>query len=405
MILCLVGRQAKLAFAELESLHGPKLVQPLSDTAALVDADVSLKRLGGTIKTAAVLATLDTSEFDEVMMQIKKLLPEVIKVLPDGKIKLGLSLYGFSVNIQKLNEKGLNLKKTVKNLGRSVRIVPNLAMELSSAQVLHNQLTSPVGVELVLVRSGRQTIVAKTLEVQNIEDYALRDRGRPKRDAFVGMLPPKLAQIIINLGTRKWEMGNGVTANSKNQELRTKNLRLLDPFCGTGVLLQEALLMGYNVYGTDIDKRMISYAQANIEWLESLPYFPFPGTQALLKVADATSAKWQQPIDAVVSETYLGLPLSGLPKPQKLQEIINGCDQLHQKFFARLASQLSPGTPLCIAVPAWKVPDGFMHLPMLDDLSDFGYNRIDFKHATRTDLIYHRPDQIVARELLVLTRK
>ena len=76
--------------------------------------------------------------------------------------------------------------------------------------------------------------------VQNISAYAMRDQKRPKRDAFVGMLPPKLAQIMINLALGDQE---------------PKDKLLLDPFCGTGVLLQEALLMGLKVYGTDLSQK------------------------------------------------------------------------------------------------------------------------------------------------------
>ena len=97
-------------------------------------------------------------------------------------------------------------------------------------------------------------IIARTKKVQDITDYTDRDRNRPKRDAYVGMLPPKLAQIIINLA-------------SGNNQIAGK--RLLDPFCGTGVIPQEALLMGFDVYGTDIEQKMIDYSQINIEWLKS----------------------------------------------------------------------------------------------------------------------------------------
>ena len=79
-----------------------------------------------------------------------------------------------------------------------MRIVPNKALDLSSAQVLHNKLTHRGSWELLLVRGGDKTYLAQTLFVQNIEAYAARDQARPKRDARVGMLPPKLAQILIN---------------------------------------------------------------------------------------------------------------------------------------------------------------------------------------------------------------
>lgn len=43
--------------------------------------------------------------------------------------------------------------------------------------------------------------IARTLWVQNIDEYTKRDMQR-ERSMTVGMMPPKLAQIMINLGTK-----------------------------------------------------------------------------------------------------------------------------------------------------------------------------------------------------------
>jgi hypothetical protein len=42
---------------------------------------------------------------------------------------------------------------------------------------------------------------------------------------------------------------------------------------------------------------------------------------------------------------------------------------------------------------------------VLDSLEDLGYTRRSFVHSGNDELIYHRVDQIVARELVVVTRK
>src|SRR6202012_2915276 len=135
-------------------------------------------------------------------------------------------------------------------------LIPNQSAALNSAQVLHNHLTGPTGFELVLIRQGNQTIFAQTTDEQDIESYTIRDRGRPRRDARVGMLPPKLAQIIINLAGRHLPLDTTIdyTLPYNQHPVQT---RLLDPFGGTGVLLQEAMLLGYAVQGTDIEQRMI----------------------------------------------------------------------------------------------------------------------------------------------------
>jgi tRNA G10 N-methylase Trm11 len=262
--------------------------------------------------------------------------------------------------------------------------VPNKSLELNSAQVLHNNLTKRGAWELILLVHDKQFYLAQTLFVQDIEAYAARDQARPMRDARVGMLPPKLAQIMVNL------------ANPPNDST------ILDPFCGTGVILQESLLMGYNVIGADMEPRMVEFTEVNLEWLKD--EFGF-NSKFALEPADATNYKWPLPFDAVVSEVYLGRPLSSLPAPDKLNEIINDVNTIVKKFLKNLASQTKLGNKICLAVPAWQIsPEKFKHLPVIDDLTDMGYNYLDFKHVRRQDLLYYRKDQIVARELIRLER-
>ncbi len=81
------------------------------------------------------------------------------------------------------------------------------------------------------------------------------------------------------------------------------------------------------------------------------------------------------------------------------------CNDIAQGFLQNLRRQVTPGTRCCIAAPAWFDGKTFLHLPVIDDLEKIGYNRISFKHVGKSSLIYHRSDQIVARELLVLTVK
>jgi len=71
-----------------------------------------------------------------------------------------------------------------------------------------------------------------------------------------------------------------------------------------------------------------------------------------------------------------------------------------------LAVQIASGTRICLAVPAWRTENNqFVHLSVLDQLAELGYNRIALEKVSSKDLLYFRPDQIVARELVILTRK
>ena len=386
MVIAILGRQPKLGLAELESLYGADAVQPLGDHSALLDVDqVDGRLLGGTIKLAKPLTELPYTDWNKLSAYTAKALPEHLAYLPEGKLKLGLSVYGLSITAPQLFRSGLALKKVCRANKRSVRIVPATGQTLNSAQVLHNQMTGSLGMELNYIKNGNKTWLAQTTWVQDIDDYSRRDYGRPKRDAFVGMLPPKLAQTMLHLA--KVNPGD----------------RVLDPFCGTGVVLQEAALLGCKINGSDVDARMIDFSRENLKWLQDIYRVEI---DAQLDVADATKNKWQQPVGHVVCETYLGQPLSGLPAPEKLGTIISDCNTIISKFLTNLKPQLKTSdSPLCIAVPAWRVGGGFKHLPLLDRLEEMGYNRLRFKHASWDDLVYHREDQIVARELLVLEVK
>jgi len=398
--LLILGRQPALGLAELESLYGAKVLKPLFPNAVLVDLpakEIDFKRLGGSIKLTTVLNILHSTNWKDIEVYLQKMVPEHLQYVPaEGKFHLGLSAYGLKVHPGDINSTALRLKKLIKET-RPVRVIPNKTQALSSAQVIHNQLTGDTGWELVFYRNGQDTILCLTVMEQDIEAYSARDQNRPKRDAKVGMLPPKLAQIIINLAVDRVQ-GSGLRAQSDK-------ITILDPFCGTGVILQEALLMGYSVYGSDIEPRMVEYSLENLDWLRIRMNGDY---DIRLEPGDAIRHNWAlgpEPSALVVAaETYLGKPLSREPNEAFLKPIIAECDQIHRGFLSNFARQARPGTRLCLAVPAWRYKNGFKHLKTLDYLRELGYTRIDLKLAPASDLIYFRPDQFVARELVVLVK-
>lgn len=397
-----LGRQPKLGIAELESLFGPAAVKPFGTHAVFLDVapeDIPFARLGGSTRLCRVLAELPAPTWPAARDYLAKTIPEHEQYVPEGKLTIGVSVIGLKVDVKDIERCLLGAKKAVKARGRSVRVVPNKLAELNAAQIIHNNLTGANGWELVVISDGKSAYLAQTVYVQDIEGYAARDQARPFRDAKVGMLPPKLAQTIINLA--------GTHVTGRDMELISDNnprrALLLDPFCGTGVVLQEATLMGYDVYGTDIEPRMIEYSVGNLHWLREK--FADVGEYVRIELGDATKHKWQQPIDTVACETYLGQPLMSLPNSEHLSKIIYETNLINHNFIKNLAPQLKSGTRICLALPTWRGKHEFLHLPMLDHLPDLGYNRIKFVHVAKDDLIYHRENQIVGRELVVLVKE
>ncbi|MDB5164423.1 MAG: hypothetical protein JWL89_49 [Candidatus Saccharibacteria bacterium] len=409
--LLVLGRQPALGLAEIESLYGADKIRPVGEQVAVIDVDpclLAFDRLGGAVKFCKILTTLDTTNWGKIEKFLVQVSPQQSQQMPEGKMLLGLSVIGLEVSAQRIEATGLSLKKAIRKTGRPVRLVPNKSTELNTAQILHNKLTGPNGWELVFIRDGDKTIVAQTVKVQDIESYTRRDRERPKRDAKVGMLPPKLAQILINLavGQLPEDKLESICEIPADQEIPLPLLEqtILDPFCGTGVVLQEAALMGYHVYGTDLEPRMIDYSRANLEWLNEK--FRLAPVCSRLEVGDATTHQWQKPIDFVATETYLGRPFTSTPTGEILAQTVMDCNLIIKKFLRNIHGQIESGTRLCIAVPAWQIRrDQFKFLPLIDQIDDLGYNRMSFEHLGNEDLLYYREDQIVARQLLVISKK
>ncbi len=426
--VAVLGRQPLISVAELESLFSE--VKLLAPSLAMFRSEKvpDIRRLGGTLKIA------EPVKLDEVFNS----LPEA------GKITVGVSDFSRGASAYGAQKEALRIKQKLKRSGRSARAVANKDAVLSSATSLHNRLFTDSQIELL--KHGKDWY--RVIAVQDINSYALRDQGRPARDAKVGMLPPKLAQILLNLCG----------------DLPEKS-RILDPFCGTGVVLQEAVLMGYVPYGTDLSERMVKYTQKNLDWLESqesrqskvFAKSPASGTlegkngafsgknvvknttvrenvvfgdavergvpggsvaggsvvkfttlleQAEVAQGDAQNYQWKAPIAAVACETYLGPPMSQPPVEIKLRTAKQECKSIILGFLRNLSGQIQTGTPVAIAVPAWLRPDGsYERLNLLDEIEELRYNVRSFKNLRQDDLLYHRDGQVVAREIIVLRKK
>ena len=358
--LAVLGREPDLSNAELEAVFGK--IRPLSSNLSLFESDFTpdIKRLGGTLKIAEKLS--------------EKPLDFLLK-MPEGKITLGVSDYSKNASKKSAAQEAMKLKKILVRLKRSVRVVPSDSSVLSSATSLHNGLSGKNLKKCELIKFEQNWF--RVIGVQDIDAYTKRDQGRPKRDAKVGMLPPKLAQILINLCG---PLPKGAT--------------ILDPFCGTGVLLQEALLMGYRAYGTDLSNRMIEFSEKNLD------YFKFKNYK--LETGNAMNHQWPTEISAVACETYLGKPMSKIPSSLELNQQKQECTDIILGFLKNLSSQIKPNTPVTIAIPAWLRPDGkYERLEILDQIQDMGYN---VNNKSRGGLLYFRDGQIVSRDIIILRK-
>lgn len=391
MIVFVLGRQPEISLAELQAVYRrtPKLLAghlaglDIEQETALATA----KDLGSIVKVAELISDSFALDAESIARLTHHLFSQTT-----GKITLGVSYYGSSAKSNLTANFSRAMRASLEQSGHSVRLVPSEQAALSTATVLHNKLAvgNPKKVELLLAPApgSHRLVVAKTIYVQDIGAYTLRDRGRPRRDTRNGMLPPKLAQTMINLARGACQL--------------TRPTNLLDPFCGTGVILQEAGLMGLTTYGSDNNPRMIDHTQTNLDWLARRYR---QASRPRLTIADATNFSWQQwlvpdRLELIASETYLGRPYTDPPHPSELKSNLHDCNVIIGKFIANLSPQLPSGAGICLGVPAWYIRDHIHHLPCLAELPRHKLYSI----TTGANLIYHRPDQVVGRELLVLQK-
>lgn len=312
-----------------------------------------------------------------------------------GKTVFGVSVYG----PHELQRYGRALAKRIKTFltenGRPARFILGERGVLSSVVVTKERMTER-GIELLIVDDGREIVAAKTIAVQAFEEFSHRDYGRPGRNATSGMLPPKLARIIVNLAA--------VDRRSV----------LLDPFCGSGTILNEALVLGCGtIYGTDLTDRAVRESRENAAWLARQA--EKNADHVHIQKSDVVDlGKHLRPasVDAIVTEPTLGPPQRGT---EDLEAIRQEFGKLYERAFRVFARLARPGARVVFMLPVFFGPTGprffkeinrffgreFRQLPLLPQhLMAVHASRLSF----RGTIVYHRPGQRVGREILVATR-
>jgi len=358
----ILGHNPKLSVAEiLALLPNAKIIKETDSFLILendeINCDDFLNRLGGTIKIGRVIS----DKIDD------KLIIETLKqVQGDSKIKFGLSYYDC-----KLNNLGLEIKKELKTLGINSRLVTSKDKALSSVIVTKNKVN-----EFLIL--GNEYL-AETCAVQDFKGYGKRDFGRPVRDMLSGSMPPKLAKIMINLTQAP------------------KGTTLLDPFCGSGTLLQEALLLGYKVIGTDLSVKAIKDSKENLAWFEK----EFKLNKYKILLSDVIDlSKNIKSVDAIVTEPYLGPPLKGNETEKKIKDIISELSTLYIEAFGEFKKVLSRDGKIAIVIPAFRVGKEILELPIIEQIKNMGFIQVN-----RDKLIYSREGQKVWRQIYIFKQQ
>ena len=185
--------------------------------------------------------------------------------------------------------------------------------QLSHVEVLKKNLVENKA-EVLFCIGRNETWVATTVAVHNPFEFQKRDIYKPNQRKIFGM-PPRLARIMVNLSSC------------------TSGKTLLDPFCGVGTILQEALLERAMVVGLDVNPWCVKAASENLDWLireyglENADFRVLQGD-----VGRLVEKIGQDTLDCIVCEPDLGPALRQVPTGPYAEKIIQKLEPLYFGF-------------------------------------------------------------------------
>lgn len=382
MILFQLWREYKLSVAEILSVF-PKITIEFVSKDVLIVSDITsdlvvslAHKLGGTIK---IWAQIEGTITDEAEKQT-------------WKFQYGISLFWGKSDLKKIL---IWHKKELKACEISSRFVNKDFTNLSSAQIIGQWLIEN-GNDFSIVNNKWEKSIFKTIWIQDIEGYAKRDYSK-SRDMQVGMLPPKLSQMLINFSGGK---------------------AVYDPFVWLGTILIESVYMWNKlVYGSDLSEGMVETSSDNLQKLQKVKSFSYKIEKLNAKFVE--EFEYIKKTDVIVTEWYLWemMTMKNI-SVERIEKQKDSLEKIYQGFFASLKNIAYKGN-IVICFPFWEISWNFIYADNLyeilakythiseiipwdkvcEEYSDF------LSHSKSWSLLYKRHNQIVGREIFKLTIK
>lgn len=422
---CILGREWKLSLAELISVFGYDALGHFSEEVALFRVPTplqydSIQTLGGTTRIIEIIGATTPESFPTDVLE------QIHSHAEEPKIHFALASFGVKLP---LIEMGMRMKKTLLNGGnRSVRSLNTHDAPVHSA-VFKREKLSRTRMEWALIAinphaslslpdAAPHYFLGRTLACQDIDAYRRRDLGK-SRDMVVGMMPPKLVQMMMNIA--------GIT------DFTLQDTVVYDPFCGLGTTLIEAAQRGVTaLYGSDISPQMVDATQTSLEafiaeevlWQDrirkaggtpkkdSTQIQSYTFTLDAQRIADAFQIHQVPKNTTIISEGYLGQMMK---KDEITQDRVfherRTLTLLYTEFFAGLARAGFRGN-IVMSFPFWKVGDVMIYFDALPEILDAHGFRIESVlprklnlNTKNGSLLYRRSDQQVGREIIHILPK
>lgn len=395
-----MGNSPDLSFAEITTvLPQSTKVTRVSSNVALVSQipqELELTRLqillAGTVKIAKIIESYASSTDSQIKTDITQSLASSSL---QNKVVFAIGEWGRG-HLDKIDLS--EVKNLLSDLNHSARYLESPREGLSASVLIHQSKVQ----EIIIASTNTETYLAKTISVQNIDRWTKIDRSKPFAERKRGLLPPKIARIMVNL------------ALGENSWRPTPKLSLWDPFCGGGSILIESFYLGITqIFGSDLDPKAVEGSRTNLDWFAQLSDNQFNVSQknestthadTFFFNADATQKSHtmikSNSLNFIVTEPFLG---KLTPNPQQISNIHKGLEKLYLGAFKSWRSLLKSKNKIIFVTPLWSTshskgtPHSTNFHQFIDSLASIGYTTISGPY------VYARPNAVVQREIWVLT--
>ncbi len=404
----ILGREYKLSIVEIGSVFGWENIKNFDRNVAVIATEKTLDKntlhlLGGTIRIISL---------QEPRGSFKEYIETHLQKIAVSKINIALSVYGSEIDRKNLAS---NIKNSMKKHGKNIRYVGENNQNINAGSFKKNRL-GKYKTEYNIIKIDENEYFGITIACQDVDAYARRDIAKI-RDMEVGMMPPKLVQILLNIATHQ-----------------DRNKIIYDPFCGLGTTLIESVDAGFlDVYGSDLSKEMVANTKKSVEkfveeekkWQAKIrdkggnPRYDIRKLNFDAWQVDAqkisTSPLWQEKDSEnvyIISEGFLGeIVTKNTFSEAKIQKIRNDLKVLYSNFFNELKCSDFKGT-IIMSFPFWKKDrtciyfreiysiireNGFEIQPIIPE---------KYELATKENtLLYARKTHLVGREIIFIKKQ
>jgi tRNA G10 N-methylase Trm11 len=374
-----------LSYLEACSVLGGRLLnsrQPWEDIAILElkDAKGGYENLAGVHKVAVSITPNPRARLDDIAE-----LEEFLGGLDDD-FNFSVSLYSpEAVGESEYEEVLSTILSVVREAGFRKA---NLVRPRNGTEVLTREISSRRIIDFVILKLGEKYMLGATLYVPDARQFQVRSNERPVVSSQIS-ISARLAHLLLNLsGVRK----GGV---------------VLDPFCGSGTILAEALTAGLNCIGVDRDRNRIENSRQNLEWLSKA--LKVPPKSYSLKVGDSTRLEALMDgvqVDAVVTEPILLPRIDSAPTLDKAKKMIRNSSRLYSEALYSMAAVVRKGGRVVIVAPSLRTDEDRDVSVLLEDvgaagLAEFQPSQVPFQYPVR---MAHENTRWVRRLVYVFER-